>query len=132
MATNTATQTQTPANPNHAAPMNPVGYSELHTTDPVRARVYYGELFGWKHEEEPTPMGPYTAFPGLLVGMTAPRDGVPPGWVPYINTPDVAAATRRARELGGAVLRDCITIPDGTFSVVRDPTGGVFGLFQKG
>jgi uncharacterized protein len=132
MATNTATQTQTTANTNAAATMNPVGYSELHTTDPVRARGYYSELFGWKPEEEPTPMGPYTAFPGLLVGMTAPRDGVPPGWVPYINTPDVRTATRRARDLGGTVLRDCITIPDGTFSVVRDPTGGVFGLFQKG
>ena len=133
MATNSATQTQAPKNTNEAAiPMNPVGYSELQTTDPVRARVYYSELFGWKHEEEPTPMGPYTAFPGLLVGMTAPRDGVPPGWVPYINTPDVAGATRRARDLGGVVLRDCVAIPDGTFSVVRDPTGGVFGLFQKG
>jgi predicted enzyme related to lactoylglutathione lyase len=134
MATNTATQIQSPSNSNAnpVMPTNPVGYSELQTTDPVRARVYYGELFGWKHEEEPTPAGPYTAFPGLVVGMTAPRDGVPPGWVPYINTPDVAGATRRARELGGTVLRDCITIPDGTFSVVRDPTGGVFGLFQKG
>lgn len=125
MATKTATPTPT------TTPINPVGYNELQTTDPVRARVYYSELFGWKHEEEPTPMGPYTAFPGMVVGMTAPRDGVPPGWVPYINTLDVAADTRRARDLGGTVLRDCIAIPDGTFSVVRDPTGGVFGLFQK-
>jgi predicted enzyme related to lactoylglutathione lyase len=114
-----------------AMPRNPVGYSELQTTDPVRARTFYTTLFGWKPEEEQTPMGPYTAFPGLLVGMTAPRDGVPPGWVPYIDVADVAAATKRARELDGQVLRDCITIPDGTFSVVRDPTGGVFGLFQK-
>lgn len=128
-----ATKTTTPSDAQiaTAAPSNPVGYTELQTTDPVGARVYYSELFGWKHEEEPTPMGPYTAFPGMLVGMTAPRDGVPPGWVPYLDTRDVATDTRRARELGGTVLRDCINIPDGTFSVVRDPTGGVFGLFQK-
>ena len=135
MATTTQTQTQTKRESqtpnNDAAPTNPVGYSELQTLDPARARAYYGELFGWHAEEEPTPMGPYTAFPGLLVGMTAPRDGVPPGWVPYINVPEIEDATRRARALGGQVLRDCIAIPDGTFSVVRDPTGGVFGLFQK-
>jgi predicted enzyme related to lactoylglutathione lyase len=51
--------------------------------------------------------------------------------VPYINVPQIEDSTRRARALGGQVLRDCIAIPDGTFSVVRDPTGGVFGLFQK-
>ena len=31
---------------------NPVGYTELHTTDPARARVFYGELFGWKGDEQ--------------------------------------------------------------------------------
>jgi predicted enzyme related to lactoylglutathione lyase len=134
MATTTQTQTKTESqNPNNGGtpPVNPVGYSELQTLDPARARAYYGELFGWRAEEEQTPMGPYTAFPGLLVGLTAPRDGVPPGWVPYINVPQIEDSTRRARALGGQVLRDCIAIPDGTFSVVRDPTGGVFGLFQK-
>jgi predicted enzyme related to lactoylglutathione lyase len=69
-------------------------------------------------------------FQGVLAGMTAPRDGVPVGWVPYLNVDDVAAATRRARALGAEVLRDCIAIEPGTFSVVRDPTGGVVGLWQ--
>jgi uncharacterized protein len=137
MATNTETKTKTDTNVNtntpnaSLLPINPVGYSELQSTDPARARVFYGELFGWKAQEEQTPMGPYTMFEGLLAGLTAPRDGVPPGWVPYINVPKVAAATQRARELGGQVLRDCIAIPDGTFSVLRDTTGGVFGLWEK-
>lgn len=76
-------------------------------------------------------MGPYTMFQGMLAGLTAPRDGVPVGWVPYVGVDDVRGATRRARDLGGHVLRDCIAIPEGTFSVVRDPTGGVLGLFEK-
>lgn len=111
-------------------PMNPVAYAELQTNDPARARVFYAELFGWKTSEEQTPAGPYWSFQGVLAGLTAPRDGVPAGWVPYLNVDDVAAATRRARALGAEVLRDCIAIEPGTFSVVRDPTGGVLGLWQ--
>lgn len=109
---------------------NPVAYTELQTTDPARARTFYGELFGWKSEEEATPAGPYWMFQGLLVGMTAPRDGVPAGWIPYLTVDSVATATKRARALGGEVIRDCIPIEPGTFSVVRDPTGGVIGLWE--
>lgn len=111
-------------------PTNPVAYAELHTTDPVRARAFYGELLGWRSDEQSTPAGPYWMFQGVLAGLTAPRDGVPPGWIPYINVDSVAAATGRARALGAEVLRDCITIDSGTFSVVRDPTGGVIGLWE--
>jgi predicted enzyme related to lactoylglutathione lyase len=113
------------------APVNPVAYTELHTQDPARARAFYTELFGWKAAEEQTPMGPYTMFQGVLAGLTANRDGVPVGWVPYVNVDDVARATTRARGLGAKVLRECVAIPEGTFSVVCDPTGGVIGLWQK-
>jgi predicted enzyme related to lactoylglutathione lyase len=113
------------------SPSNPVGYSELHTNDPARARAFYSELFGWKGDEQPTPMGPYTMFQDLLAGMTTSRDGIPVGWVPYVNVADVSTSTQRARALGAAVLRDCISIPEGIFSVVRDPTGAVLGLWQR-
>lgn len=111
-------------------PTNPIAYTELHTNDAARATSYYQELFGWSAQQEETPIGPYTMFQGVLAGVTTPRDGVPVGWVPYVNVADVAESTRRARELGGTVLRNCISIPEGTFSVVRDPTGGVLGLWQ--
>ncbi len=112
-------------------PINPIGYTELHTSDPARAGAFYGKLFDWNVKEEQTPAGPYTMFEGVLAGLTASRDGVPVGWVPYVNVSDVAGSTKRAQDLGGHVLRDCIAIPEGTFSVVRDPTGGVLGLFQS-
>lgn len=116
---------------NPTIPVNPVGYTELHTSDPARARAFYSELFGWQGHEEPTPMGPYTIFQGQLAGLTGSRDGVPLGWVPYITVGDVAEATKRAKGLGAQVLRDKIDIPEAIFSVVRDPTGGVIGLWQK-
>ncbi|MDX2020997.1 MAG: VOC family protein [Deltaproteobacteria bacterium] len=110
---------------------NPIVYTELQTTDPARAQAFYGELFGWKAEKEATPFGPYWMFQGQLAGMTAPRDGLPAGWIPYVGSNDVTTATRRARDLGAEVLRDCIAIPEGTFSVIKDPTGCVLGLFQS-
>jgi predicted enzyme related to lactoylglutathione lyase len=110
---------------------NPVAYTELHTHDTSRARAFYGELLGWKGEEVPTPSGPYTMFQALLAGMTTSKDGIPVGWVPYVNVSDIGASTKRAKALGAEILRDCITIEEGTFSVVRDPTGAVVGLWQK-
>jgi predicted enzyme related to lactoylglutathione lyase len=112
-------------------PVNPVGYAELHTQDPPRARAFYTELFGWKAEEEQTPMGPYTMFRDVLAGLVGNAGGVPVGWVPYINVDDLARKTKQAKALGAEVLRDCIAIPQGSFSIVRDPTGGVLGLWQK-
>jgi predicted enzyme related to lactoylglutathione lyase len=112
-------------------PINPVGYVELHTSDPARATAFYTELLAWRAEEENTPMGRYTLFQGILAGLKQAEDGIAPGWLPYINVPDVVAATQRLRTLGGTVLRDCVTIPEGTFSVLRDPTGAQVGLFQS-
>src|SRR5689334_20252840 len=111
-------------------PINPVGYVELHTNDPARATAFYCELLAWRAEEENTPMGPYTMFQGVLAGLKQTQEGLTSGWLPYIHVPDVAAATKRVRALGGTVLRDCVAIPEGTFSVVRDPTGAQVGLFQ--
>lgn len=112
-------------------PINPTVYTELHTQEPARARAFYGELFGWKSEEQATPGGPYTTFPGVLAGLTASRiAGLPVGWVPYVGVEDIAEATARAKKLGAEVVRDSVALPDGTFSVLRDPTGGVIGLWQ--
>jgi len=112
-------------------PNNPIGYTELHTSDPPRARAFYSELFGWKAEETPTPMGPYTMFEGQLVGLTTNTGGIPVTWVPYVSVESIKQSTQRAKDLGAQVLRDCVVIPEGTFSVVRDPTGAVLGLWQK-
>jgi len=115
-----------------STPTNPTAYTELHTSDPARARAFYTELFGWKAEEEHTPAGDYTTFGTLLAGLTESRiPGFSVGWVPYFGVDDVKEATARAKKLGGEILRDCVSIPPGTFSVVRDPTGATVGLWQS-
>jgi predicted enzyme related to lactoylglutathione lyase len=50
--------------------------------------------------------------------------------VPYFSTDDVDTAARTAEELGGTVLVAPVDVPGfGRASVLRDPQGGVFGLF---
>jgi len=52
------------------------------------------------------------------------------GWLTYVSVDDCAKTTRKARELGAQVVRDCVEIPDGIFSVLRDPAGAAVGVFQ--
>jgi len=55
----------------------------------------------------------------------------PPHWLVYIGTQDVDATTARAKELGATVFVEPTDIPNmGRFSVLQDPAGAAFGLFQ--
>ncbi|MDB4979987.1 MAG: Glyoxalase/bleomycin resistance protein/dioxygenase [Myxococcales bacterium] len=118
---------------------NPFSYAELHTKDPAAAKTFYGQLFEWKMSDHPNAVGTYTeidlgeGFPAGLLQTGAKLSGsaaLASYWLPYIRVSDVAAATTRARSLGAASLQDIVEIPEGRFSVLTDPTGAPFGLFQ--
>jgi predicted enzyme related to lactoylglutathione lyase len=116
---------------------NPFVHIELQTPDLARARDFYARLFDWTLEDIPAPGGdmPYTMInvgEGTGGGMFANRDpGVPPHWLAYVGVDDIAASTRRARDLGGTVLQDAMEIAGyGWLAVIRDPTGAVFAMWQ--
>ena len=45
---------------------------------------------------------------------------------------DVAAATQKAQQLGGTVIKDVTPVPGyGSFSIISDPTGAVLGLWKS-
>jgi uncharacterized protein len=94
---------------------NPFVHVELNTTDPAKAKQFYGKLFSWKMED--MPMGPdmmYTMIqPGEGTGgglMQHPMPGAPSAWLAY-------------------VLVDCFTSST-RFSIIIDPTGAALGLWQ--
>jgi predicted enzyme related to lactoylglutathione lyase/uncharacterized protein YndB with AHSA1/START domain len=63
--------------------------------------------------------------------MKNPMPGDPDNWLPYILVDDVAASTEKAKSLGATVARDMTEVPNmGWFSVIVDPTGAAFGLWQ--
>jgi uncharacterized protein len=111
---------------------NPFTYAELHTQDPDKAKRFYLELFQWKVNEISTPMGPYAEIkPGDgIMGGLMKTDG-PSRWVAYVKVEDLAASTKRAKTLGAKAICELQEVPDqGSFSLLIDPTGAPFGLWQ--
>jgi predicted enzyme related to lactoylglutathione lyase len=112
---------------------NPFCHVELNTTDLTKAKEFYGKLFNWKLEDMPG--GDYTM---IAVGegtgggmMKNPVPGAPSFWLSYILVDDIQAATKKAKSLGGAVMKDVTEIPNyGEFSVITDPTGAHFALWK--
>ncbi len=56
---------------------------------------------------------------------------VPAHWLAYVGVEDIAASTRKARELGATILQDVMEIGDyGRLSVIKDPTGAVIAMWS--
>ena len=115
---------------------NPFVHIELNTSDHGRAREFYGRLFQWDLKD--IDMGAHGTYTLIGVGegtgggmMKHPMPGAPSVWVPYVEVPDLAAATRKAKELGAKVMQENMPVQDmGSFSIISDPTGAVLGLWE--
>ena len=60
-----------------------------------------------------------------------PIPGVASDWLAYVMVDDVAAMTGKARSLGAAVVNDVTEVKGaGSFSIIKDPTGAILGLWQ--
>jgi len=114
---------------------------ELQTSDPGAARKFYSQLLGWNVVDMPPSGGPPYAMATLGEGRNvaglmqlpeaAARMGAPPHWGAYIAVDDVKATTEAAARRGGKGLVPPSAMGPGTFSVIQDPTGGVFQLWHS-
>ncbi len=111
-------------------------WNELHTKDMAGAKKFYGGIFGWSGKGGDGEME-YWHWQNAgkeIGGMTTHMGGpnVPPHWLAYIAVSDVDGVTKKVEALGGKVMMPAMEIPKvGRFSVVRDPTGGVFSPFRS-
>ena len=112
---------------------------DLGTPDQDAAGEFYGGLFGWDlHEDENAEQtgGYRTAqIDGRAVGgvMKLMQEGQPPAWLTYIASDDADATVEKAREAGGAVIVEPMSVLDyGRMAVLADPTGAAFGIWQGG
>ena len=114
------------------ASINPVVHLELHTGNLPRACDFYTRAFGWRAERIHVGSGAYLALElgGGLSGGVVEREAEGSLWLPYVEVPDLAAATRRARELGASVIVDCREGPAGWRSVIEPPAGSEIALWQ--
>lgn len=112
-------------------------WNELATRDAETAARFYGELLGWEYDTMPMHGTTYRIAKnagrpnGGIMEMTDewPAE-VPAHWMVYFNVTDVDRATDRVKELGGGVTVAPKDIGMGRMSVVTDPQGGTFSLFQ--
>lgn len=113
---------------------------ELATTDQAAARRFYETLFGWSGAD--MPIGPsemYTIFrlggrdAGAVYTMRPEQraQGIPPNWLAYVRVDSADAAASRASSLGATVNAPPFDVMEsGRMSVLSDPTGAVFAVWQ--
>jgi predicted enzyme related to lactoylglutathione lyase len=113
---------------------------DLGTTDTEGAKAFYGGLFGWTFQDIPTDSSTIYSMAqidGYDVAGIGPLDsgmqeqGVPPNWIAYVKHDDVDAVAVKAAEAGGTVLFPPFDVMDsGRMTMIQDPTGAVFGVWQ--
>jgi hypothetical protein len=112
-------------------------WNELATKDIPGAKEFYGGLFDWGFEDMDTAGGPAYVIVrnadrsnGGIREQSEAEAGIPPHWLPYLAVDTADAAVTRARELGGNVLMEPMTVPAGRFAALSDPQGAVFAVFE--
>lgn len=113
------------------------GWNELSTSDPVAARRFYGDQFGWTSEQF-MPMGEHGEYRffeqnGLTIGAVAGNmDGGQPHWRYYFRVPSISRAKETAEARGATIRVGPMEVPGGDHIIIgTDPQGAEFALVGK-
>lgn len=114
-----------------------VGWNELSTPDPVAARAFYGDLFGWTSDDF-MPMGEFGEYrffdhEGIRIGAVSGLiPGAPQGWRYYIRVPSIPKAVEAVKAGGGTIAMGPMPVPgDDHIIIGHDPQGAEFALVGK-
>jgi predicted enzyme related to lactoylglutathione lyase len=120
------------------APLGAPCWIDLLTSEPDRAREFYGEIFGWTAEQSGEEYGGYVNFrrgDALVAGMmhNDGSAGTPDVWSTYLAVADAKAASDAAVGAGGQVLLEPMQVGElGSMGLLADPGGAAIGLWQPG
>ena len=112
---------------------------ELMTTDPDGAKAFYGSVFGWDIEAQPSGDMDYRMITrsdrGLAGGVLRLTDdmqqhGAQPTWLGYIGVEDVDATVAKVEAKGGKALMPAFDIPQGRIAMIADPQGNPFYVMK--
>jgi len=113
------------------------GWNELSTSDPVAARRFYGDQFGWTSEQF-MPMGEHGEYRffeqnGVTIGAVAgAMDGQHSHWRYYFRVPSIAKAKEAVEANGGKIVTGPMEVPSGDSIIIgTDPQGAEFALVGK-
>jgi uncharacterized protein len=111
-----------------------VGWNELSTSDPVAARRFYTEQFGWGADEymDMGEMGEYRFLErnGMRIGaLCGVMQGQQPKWRYYVRVPSISKAKEAAEGKGGSIHMGPHQVPTGDWILIgSDPQGAEFAL----
>ena len=111
-------------------------WMDLRSSDPDRAREFYGSLFGWTAHETGPQFNNYVNFQldgELAAGMVAndPAMGQPDAWTTYFTASHAGVTARAIVAEGGQVPFGPHPVADiGLMAVAIDLAGTPFGLWQ--
>jgi uncharacterized protein len=110
-------------------------WSELSSSDMAKSKAFYSAVFGWDWggaDEYAEAQVNGRTIGGLMARRPDTPAEVPDGWLVYFGTADLDADVATATEAGATVIAGPTEIPGtGRFSVLTDPQGAVFALFQS-
>lgn len=105
-------------------------WETLASSDPERAKAFYGAVCGWKDASGTAGMPVLATEGGVQVCDLQKAQNMPPSWLTYVFVESIEGSNARVGKLGGKVIVPRIDIPKvGAISVVADPFGAVLGLF---
>ena len=111
-------------------------WADLMTPDQAAATKFYKDVFGWEITPGQDNSGYLHIKNGAdFIGGIPPAEqrppNVPPHWMLYFYVENCDASTDKAKGLGAKVLMEPMTLERvGRFSIVDDPQGAGFALFQ--
>lgn len=110
-------------------------WADLMTPDQAAAARFYQAVFGWGTDPGKDNTGYLHIKNGdKYIGGIPPAEyrnpNAPPHWLAYFLAQDCDAATAKAKDLGAAIYVGPMSKGVGRWSVLADPQGAVFALFQ--
>lgn len=111
-------------------------WADLMSHDTPRAKDFYESLFGWDINPGDDATGYLHIrngenFVGGMPGSEHLPPDTPPHWLMYFLVSRCDESTEKMKQLGGKVYMGPMSIPNvGRISVVSDPQGAVFSLFE--
>jgi predicted enzyme related to lactoylglutathione lyase len=126
--------------PPNAEPRVDIGWHALNTNDAARAKINYGELFGWALGDR-IDAGEHGAFQQFAwnaggesvgaIGDIAARPGVHAHWLFFFDVDALDVAIAAVRDAGGLAL-DSMALPNGArICACDDPQGAAFALRER-
>lgn len=110
---------------------------ELTTPDVEASKRFYPRFTGWGTQAFGDDYTMFTTGGVPVSGIYRLTDemrsnGVPPNWMPYVETDNVDETAKKAKSLGGRIMAGPDDIPGtGRFAVVQDPQGATFGIYRS-